>query len=237
MKELKFIHITKTAGTSIEEIAKEQGLNYGRYHTDYGGWHIFFRFKPKEFKQQYDWFLVVRNPYDRIISEFHCKWGGVGNMAKKYNKEGFNIYIRQKIMKRLPMGGHYSEQNKYLDNDPDITIHILKFENLEEEFNSLMEKYKMNLRLTKDLNKNPKEFDVNDISDDNIKLINYIYKKDFEKFGYSMLLEKEKCSRPSCEYVKHDDFTNNGGTHCCNFCKTKEPVCHGVKCQKILYKR
>jgi len=228
MKELKFIHITKTAGTSIEEIAKEKNILYGRYHTEYGGWHVFFKYKPKDFKNEYDWFLVVRNPYDRIVSEFHCKWGGVGNQSSKYNREGFNNYIRQKIMRRLPIGGHYSEQYKYLDNDPNIKIHILKFENLDEDFNSLMKTYDLDLRLTKDLNKNEKSFTVKDLSPDNIKLINNIYKKDFEKFNYEMIIVREKCIRPGCKFLKHEDPKNNGGTHCCNFCRTKGT--HGVLC-------
>lgn len=228
MKELKFIHITKTAGTSIEEIAKENNILYGRYHTEYGGWHVFFKYKPKEFKMKYDWFLVVRNPYNRIVSEFHCKWGGVGNQSCKYNAEGFNNYIRQKIMRRLAIGGHYSEQYKYLDNDPNIKIHVLKFENLEEEFNNLMHTYNLNLRLTKDLNKNIKSFSVNDLSQDNIKLINSIYKKDFEMFNYPMIQTNEKCVRQGCNFLKHEDPKNNGGTHCCNFCRTKGT--HGVLC-------
>ena len=233
MKELKFIHVTKTAGTSIEEIAKEKGILYGRYHTEDGGWHVFFKYKPKEFKQQYDWFLVVRNPYERLVSEFHCKWGGVGNHACKYNVEGFNNYIRQKIMRRLPIGGHYSEQHKYLDNDPNIKIHILKFENLEEDFNKLMKTYHLNLQLNKDLNRNEKSFSVKDLSTDNIKLINNIYKKDFEKFNYEMIQIKEKCIRPGCNFLKHDDPKNNGGTHCCNFCRTKG--LHGVLCMGRLF--
>lgn len=236
MKELKFIHITKTAGTSIEEIGRENNIFFGRYHTEYGGWHIFFKYKPTDFKLKYDWFLVVRNPYDRLVSEFHCKWGGVGNMACKYNKEGFNNLLRQKIMKRQPMGDHYSEQYKYLDTNPKIKIHILKYENLESDFNKLMDEYELPLRLTKELNKNKKHFDITDLSNENIKLINHIYKKDFEKFNYPMISHIEKCSRNGCEFVKHEDPKNNGGTHCCNFCRTKGLGIHGVMCNKLPFK-
>lgn len=35
-KELKFIHITKCAGTSIEDLAKEKGIFWGRHHEEYG---------------------------------------------------------------------------------------------------------------------------------------------------------------------------------------------------------
>ena len=37
-------------------------------------WHEIFVNKPM-LKTKYDWFTVVRNPYERVISEFYCKWG------------------------------------------------------------------------------------------------------------------------------------------------------------------
>jgi hypothetical protein len=34
--------------------------------------------QPKTLRDKYDWFLVARNPFDRVVSEFHCRYGGVG---------------------------------------------------------------------------------------------------------------------------------------------------------------
>ena len=39
-----------------------------------------------------------------------------------------------------------------------------------------------------------------------------------------------KCINPNCMFVKHSDFRNNGGTHCCLRCSTGNG--HGHKCQK-----
>ena len=48
MKELKFIHITKCAGTSIENLGKKYGYNWGKYHyEEYGWWHQNFQTKVK----------------------------------------------------------------------------------------------------------------------------------------------------------------------------------------------
>lgn len=71
MRELKFIHITKTAGTCIENAGRKNRIQWGRHHTEYGEWHEYFPSKPAELKLKYDWFLVVRNPYERTLSEYY----------------------------------------------------------------------------------------------------------------------------------------------------------------------
>jgi hypothetical protein len=189
-KELKFIHITKTAGNSIEDCAKHKNINFGRFHQyEYGFWHEFFPTKNKDLKDKYDWFTVVRNPYDRIISEFHCKWGGIGNNLDeidKYDINYFNNYIMLKIENRSESGDHYSEQYKYID--PEYNIHILKFENIDEEFNKLMNKYNLDITLDLVTNKSIlKKFGVKDLSKHNINLINKVYDKDFEMFNYQKI--------------------------------------------------
>lgn len=186
MKELKFIHITKTGGTSIEEIGQLANINWGRFHLRY--WHDFLsNLCSKKQKYEYDWFMIVRNPYTRILSEYHCKWGGVGGSAKLYTKEQFNLYIAEKIKNRVPYGGHYTPQHLYLDDDPNVKIHVLKFENLKQDFNELMKKYNIDLKLSLFKNKSNKFFTINDISEENIKLINKVYDKDFIKFEYKKI--------------------------------------------------
>ena len=87
MKELKFIHITKCAGTTIENMGKKNNILWGRFHKEYGcnyilgpPWHEIFKNQNTNLKLKYDWFVVVRNPYERLISEFYCKWGGIGKL-------------------------------------------------------------------------------------------------------------------------------------------------------------
>ena len=80
MKQLKFIHITKYAGTTIENIGKKNNILWGKFHTEYGWYHENFSNKNEKLKLKYDWFMVIRNPYERLISEFYCRWGGVGKL-------------------------------------------------------------------------------------------------------------------------------------------------------------
>lgn len=185
MKELKFIHITKCAGTTIEDLAKEKGIYWGRYDKEYGWWHEIFCKKGKDLKDKYDWFMIVRNPYDRILSEYYCRWGGEGK-RDNFTKEEFNKFLIKKISKRSQNGHHYTEQYKYLDND--CNIKILKYENLEEEFNNLMVRYNIDLKLNKHSNKSgEKKFSVSDFSSELVRMINVVYKNDFSNFGYDMI--------------------------------------------------
>lgn len=191
MKELKFIHITKTGGTSIEELGKSIGKKWGKYHKEYGFWHDLFSKKDIELKLKYDWFMVVRNPYDRIVSEFHCKWGGVGDSVLKYNKKQFNKFIVDEIENRynrpVYKTGHFWEQSAYLDKHPNITIHVLKFENLKKDFETLMKKYNIKLKFNIHFNKSKKVFSVKNLYKKTIELINTVYDKDFEMFGYEKI--------------------------------------------------
>jgi hypothetical protein len=181
IRTLKFVHITKTGGSSIEDIGISHGLFWGKYHTEYGPWHKIL--KNNLIKNKYDWFMVVRNPYTRILSEFHCKWGGVGSAAKNYTIKQFNEYVVNKIINRNKLGNHYTEQ--YLYRKDMRNIHVLKFENLKKDFNDLMKKYKLNCTLNVHTNSNDKVFTIKDFDEKTIELIKKVYKNDFEIFNYS----------------------------------------------------
>jgi hypothetical protein len=174
-KTLKFIHITKTAGTTIENIGREAGIEWGKYHEEYGNYHYPFVEKSEELKRKYNWFVVVRNPYTRIISEFHSKFGGVGNKADKYTIKGFNKKVRKFINKRNNKREHYMPQYLYLEK----YVYVLKFENLKEEFENLMNRHGLNLRLSRHDNKSNVKFNVVDFDKSTIDLIKNVYYVDF----------------------------------------------------------
>ena len=192
-KLLKFVHISKCGGTSIEDAGKAANILWGKFHQEYGSyWHQLFSSVPEAIVKKYDWFMVVRNPYDRILSEYYCRYGGIGEILHKHpyrpvhTKEQMNQYLIQKIKKRSSTGCHYTEQYKYLH--PTMEIHLIKFENLQQEFDALMEKYDLkDIRLEKH-NASPayKRFSLADFSQELVDLIEETYAKDFETFGYPM---------------------------------------------------
>lgn len=210
---LKFIHITKTGGTSIELAGLAKGVKWGFRDKAYGWHHEIFPLKPESYKAKFNWFMVVRNPYSRIISEFHCKWGGVGLKAANYTKKEFNHYVQNRIKNEENQfnkceknnnhnhncwGDHYTEQYKYLQFSSNYDFHILHFENLEDEFRSLMKMYNMvNITLsskyeteggTPYMNGHTHIFTEQDIDRTTKNLIDTKYHLDFVLFGYNFIL-------------------------------------------------
>lgn len=195
MKELKFIHITKTGGTSIENAGMAAGFRWGRFHNEYGWWHKCFPLLSSELKARHDWFVVVRNPYDRLISEFHCKYAIGENLDSKTEAQQiikardvlmFNNILSKRIMKRPVHGDHYTEQYRYFEKETDVST--LRFESLADDFSELMDRYGLQVKLGVVANKGiERSFEIGDISRKNIDMINEVYEMDFKMFGYKMI--------------------------------------------------
>ena len=196
LRPLKFVHITKTAGTSIENIGLRAGLAWGMHHAEYGWWHEIFPDKPNSLKNRYDWFTVVRNPYERAISECYCPWEGQGHIPEDPDQ-----YIRARLAhasggapvryrggdREEWVGNHWTEQHRYID--PGARMHILRFESLAEDFGRLMRAYSLDLAL--DLHDNKprvaRTITADSLEPETVALINKVYRRDFELFGYTML--------------------------------------------------
>ena len=62
----------------------ENNIKWGKYDKEVRGHqHNPESFKQCNFKQSYDWFMVVRNPYERLVSEYYCKWAGYKRKKEK----------------------------------------------------------------------------------------------------------------------------------------------------------
>lgn len=172
---------------------------------DFSFWHIpprfFIKGYYKSMIKKYDFFVTVRNPFTRVVSEYYCAWGGP--QVKASNVHDFNVWIKNKLLsiqdlvfKRLndkaAMFGHWIPQYIYITDSSGSqivdTANIIHLETLDDEFDSLMKRYNLpsdfTLRKKPHSLKSDKTFDVVDLNDENIQLIQNIYLNDFEMLGY-----------------------------------------------------
>lgn len=189
---LEFVHITKTGGTSIEEWGEANGIFWGFKKRDY------FERQPLKFRihgmpwhfprqcfindpyRNNETFTCVRNPYTRIISEYYCPFTG-SNTRNTDTQREFNIWIR-----RLIVSGHDHglPQHLYLPVD-----YIIKFENLQNDFTKLIKNFypELDTTLHKSNVSERKKYDIDNLDEDTIKLINKYYENDFKVFNYKMI--------------------------------------------------
>lgn len=183
-KELKFIHITKTGGGFLEDLALKYNVTWGRHFSRYGWQHGLLSMRKASIQKKYDWFAVVRNPYDRIISEFHCPYGGVGRYSYSVDEDYFNIFLMKHIITRNPTGDHYTEQYKYFDGVL-VDVRAVHYEAMETEFNQLMREYDLpivwerKVLSSEDSRYVAHKFHVRNMSKPLINLIKDVYREDF----------------------------------------------------------
>ncbi len=160
-------------------------------------------------------FCVVRNPYDRVVSQYYYREGFFRTIDELNSVD----YMNNRIQKHMIMAkknylysnGHYIPQYDYvydsmngneihqshntLKQKERIVKHILRYEHLEEDFDSLMKYYNLPVRLHSDAEKSNRprkrkssaKLSKLSINAENRKLIEDYYQKDFEEFGYSKL--------------------------------------------------
>jgi hypothetical protein len=162
-----------------------------------------------------DLFTVVRNPYERTISEYYY---AIQDVHQGKNKEDgmnderkFNDVLNKQLSKflsemrrgdasrKLPgnkkyfmNSGHLIPQYDFvydIDRRKKIVEHVLRFEHLREDFSTLMDRYDLPLELPTKVYRSSakKELGVHNLTSENLLLIENIYWDDFREFGYEVL--------------------------------------------------
>lgn len=172
-----FVHIPKTAGSSISKVLNENNLDnwkreWPRHHDPYSYLKEANIIDDKVFS-----FAVVRNPYTRTYSCY-----------KQYNKTNqtdisFAEYLdnikQGKISKISPLL-HIPQSFYIMDQDTLQIDRLYKFENLkelEEELGWKLGFYNVGNYMV--------ESYIEDYSNEAIKMVQYFYNSDFVNFGYS----------------------------------------------------
>jgi hypothetical protein len=214
MKTLKFMHIPKTGGSSIENVGIPYEMHWG--HSDlqlkHAQWEsiresekVYFHYPlylvkdPQTYKywrETFDYFCVVRNPYEKCVSEYFCPYFETLSRSYEATVEEFNKTIQEYAQSKFT-SSHWAPQSLFVYHHDltdegaiqgeQIIKYVLRFENLESEFNQLMEDLNLEPRLTLRMNVGNKRFGVNDLTPETLRIIEEVYRADFENFGYPML--------------------------------------------------
>ena len=206
---LDFVHISKTAGRSIELLVRRHlpGAGKGWFDTtsveDKLKWH-----DPQKLFTCKNLFSVVRNPYSRMLSEFYCPIEGFRKceFRKRVKKEfpitasTLNKWLQTKL-KQVEKRGHWRAYHGHRQYDYVFdrsgrrrVNHVLHYETLEEDFNALMRTYNISVRFSgrQDKQSEPSHtVSTLDFTRRTIYLINKVYEQDFKHFGYTMLTGDE----------------------------------------------
>ena len=202
-KKLVFIHIPKCGGTSIENTLNqgEQGYLWGYIektnkqlnfkgelqHLNFLGYKNYL-----ENYKSFNYFTVVRNPFDRAISFYKyilIKDKNLKNRLKIDKNISFNEFLK-KINDNDEIT--FKDQSFFLkDENSKINekIKILKLENLDINFYKLLNEQKIKFNKIRK-NNISKKFNL-DIkknyykNEENIKLVSELYFDDIKNFNYS----------------------------------------------------
>jgi len=195
---LKFVHIPKSAGTSVEVSGAQNAIKWGerdagrfaRYRPTCGP-NVSIRHIPLDCFElgnpykDFHVFAVVRNPIERIISAYNFLHRGPGKKEHR-NAEHLNHWIKTQIeaAKESPYihTNMLLPQHKFIIYErEDCKVHyILRFERINEEFEELTARYGKPLKLHHHCFKSNSGLMRNDLTPESMTTIKDFYRKDFE---------------------------------------------------------
>lgn len=198
MKQIKFIHVPKTGGTSIEDTAIKHGIRWGRFEpyqppvqkwTGIATWHYpLDLYPPSEIEKWNDMnlFAVVRNPVSKLVSAYGCDWWNYDKSYLTDTKDQFNLRIAKELINELNGKNMRSiQQWRYVMLKGKQVSNVLKLETLNENFKEFAED--QGLPFTELLHSNrrtSKRWTEKDLDPEVLELIYKVYDIDFQLFGY-----------------------------------------------------
>lgn len=193
-KGLLFIHIPKSAGTTVARSI------LGRRAGHFTASEILNEIGLEEFNSMFS-FSVVRNPFDRLASAYHYARQGGGSEGsvrklKAYNSEAFSSF--QSFVKNWLVNQDLTQtpiifRPQYLFVCNELDDVLVQYIAHAEELDELSDMLKKSVHISADFNqlnttarRHYTEYYTEELSE----IVYNLYRKDFELFGYSPDLTK-----------------------------------------------
>ncbi len=184
-----FIHIRKTAGTSIERVFDE---NAGNTHNEVPYKHDNAKFMKRKFPSEwgeYFKFTFVRDPWDRFYSRY--AWGMKKNMflrhVKSFAEFAKKIEVGERVFKKRLFGAETLRSQFLMISDKDgklLVDFIGRFENLQNDFNIVCDKIGIPRQQLPHKNKTKRKHYTEYYDEETKQIVAEKYAKDIEMFGY-----------------------------------------------------
>ena len=178
----------RTAGTVIHQKldkikVKEVSLPYFRGN---GSNNWMENITDKEIKSDYFIFTFVRNPFERLVSAWYAF------VLKGKAERNFEKFIKNRGVGCLFYedgsftNDHWFPQNNYIEfSDGERFIDFVgKFENLEEDWKILSDRFGIKSQIKKQKYRTNKEYYRSNYNSELIEIVSNIYKRDLELFDY-----------------------------------------------------
>ena len=196
-----FVHIPKTGGASIESLLwpgerRQSDLWMGlisKYRNKYqtGGLQHLFATQIRDHVgrnvfDRYFKFSLVRNPWDKAVSQFSYMSERPDLMEYVGMKEGcsFKKYL-ELIQKKVHV--QWDEQYKFVydDNLELLVDYFGRFENIENEAKEIFSRLNLQFDHLPHSNRSGRQNFLSYWDNESLKIVASIYKNDIEIFGYS----------------------------------------------------
>jgi chondroitin 4-sulfotransferase 11 len=195
-----FVHIPKCGGTSIEDVLwpgprsvqdlwKGQIDDVNKYQTG-GMQHLFARHIREEVGEEvfrsYFKFALVRNPWDKVMSQFVRTKYRRGDLRKKLGvRKSVDLAAYLNAIRKVT-NVQWEAQHKFLeDENGDLIVdHIGRFEQIDKEFDFICETIGLPKVPLPHMKKSERSHYRDYYDAETRQAAAEIYSEDIEKFGY-----------------------------------------------------